>query len=109
MNNLTDWLNVKKISLNIRKTELVIFKHKNKKLECPTKIKLSTKRLYSSKSVKYHGIEIDEILNWNVQAHDITAKLNRGNALLFKIRNYVSFNSLEAVYYAIFDSHINYP
>ena len=27
MKNLTDWLNVNKISLNVKKTELVIFKH----------------------------------------------------------------------------------
>ena len=27
MKNLTDWLNVTKISLNVKKTELVIFKH----------------------------------------------------------------------------------
>ena len=35
-------------------------------------------------------------------------KLNRANALLYKIRNYVSFNNLKAIYFAIFDSHINY-
>ena len=35
MKNLTDWLNANKISLNVKKTELVIFKHKKKKLECP--------------------------------------------------------------------------
>ena len=41
MKNLTNWLNANKISLDIKKTELVIFKHKSKKLECPIKIKLS--------------------------------------------------------------------
>ena len=43
MKNLFNWLNANKISLNIKNTELVIFKHKNKKLECPIKIKLSRK------------------------------------------------------------------
>ena len=45
MKNLTDWLNANKISLNVKKTELVIFKHKKKKLECPIRIKLTRKRL----------------------------------------------------------------
>ena len=35
-------------------------------------------------------------------------KLNRANALLFKIRNFVNVNTLKTIYYAIFDSHINY-
>ena len=43
---LTYWLNANKISLNVKKTELVIFKHQRKKLDSPIKTKLSRKRLY---------------------------------------------------------------
>ena len=59
MKNLINCINANKISLNVKKTELVISKHKNKKLECPLKIKLSRKRLYFSKSVKYLCVKID--------------------------------------------------
>ena len=93
-----------KSHLILKKTELVIFKHKNKKLECPIKIKLSRKILYPSKSVKYLGLKIDENLNWKVQTHDIETKLNRANALVYKIKSYVSFNTLKAIYFSIFDS-----
>ena len=58
--------------------------------------------------MKYLGLKIDENLNWKVQTHDIATRLNRAIALLYKIRNYVSFNTLKAIYFAIFDSHINY-
>ena len=108
MKNLTDWLNANKISLNVEKTELVIFKRKKKKLKCPIRIKLSRKRLYPSNSIKYLGVKIDKNLNWNDHIHDIATKLNRANALLFKIRNYVNFNTLKSIYFVIFDSHINY-
>ena len=108
MKNLTAWLNAKKISLNVKKSELVIFKHKKKKLECPIRIKFSRKRLYPSNSIKYLGVKIDENLNWKDHIHDIATRLNRANALLFKIRNYVNFNTLKSIYFAIFDSHINY-
>ena len=40
MKNLATQLNANKISLNVQKTELLIFKNKNKLLEKPTKIKL---------------------------------------------------------------------
>ena len=88
--NLTYWLNANRISLNVKKTELVIFKHQRKKLDSPIKIKLSRKRLYPSKSVKYLGIKIDENLNWKQHIHDIAIKLNRANALLSINRNCVS-------------------
>ena len=108
LKHLTYWLNANRISLKVKKTELVIFKHQRKKLDSPIKIKLNRKTLYPSKSVKYLGITIDENLNWKQHIHDIAIKLNRANALLFTIRNYVNKHILRTVYFAIFDSHINY-
>ena len=52
MKNLTVWLNANKISLNVKKSELVIFKHQRKKLDTDIKIKLNKKCLYP-------GIKID--------------------------------------------------
>ena len=57
------WLNANKISLNIKKTELVIFKSKRKQFDCEIKLKLSRKRLFPSDSVKYLGVKIDENLS----------------------------------------------
>ena len=51
------------------------------------KIKLNRRRLYPAASVKYLGVKIDENFNWHHQINDLAAKLNRANALLFKIRN----------------------
>ena len=53
MKNLTVWLNANKISLNVDKTELVIFKHQRKKLDTEIKIKLNRRRFYPSQSVRY--------------------------------------------------------
>ena len=90
MKNLTDWLNANKISLNVQKTELVIFKHQRKKLDGEVKIKLNRKRLYPTDFVKYLGIRIGKNLNWKHHVSDIANKLNRTNAVLFKIRNFVN-------------------
>ena len=105
--NLTVWLNANKISLNVEKTELVIFKHQRKKLDSEIKIKLNRKRLYPSQSVRYLGIKTDQNLNWKDHINDIAVKLNRANALLVKITNFVNI-ILKTNYFAIFDFHINY-
>ena len=108
MKNLTDWLNANKISLNVKKTELVIFKHKKKKLERLTRIKLSRKKLYTSNSIKNLDVKIDENPTWKDHIHDIATKLDRAIALLLKIKNYANFSTLKSIYFAIFNSHINY-
>ena len=105
MKNLTDWLNANKISCHFfKKTELLIFKHKKKKLECPVSINFSRKRPDPSNSVKCLGVKIDKNLNCKDHIHDIATKLNKANALLYKIRNYPNFNTLKSIYFVIFDS-----
>ena len=99
---------INKISLNVKKTEMVIFKSKQKKLEGYLKIKLCSKRLYPTESVKYLGVKIDTNLTWQHHVNDLSIKLNRANALLFKIRKYVSPKILRSIYFAIFDSHLSY-
>ena len=90
------------------KTELVIFRHQRKKLDTEIKTKLNRKRLYPSQSVRYFGIKIDQNLNRKNHINDIGVKLNRANALQFKIRNFVNIVILKTIYFAIFDPHIDY-
>ena len=85
MKNLTNLLNANKISLNVKKTELLTLKHKNRKLEFLIKIRLSRKKFYPSKSVKYLDVKIGLNLNWKYPTHDTVTKLNKANTQLYKI------------------------
>ena len=69
---------------------MVIFKLKQKKFGGDLKRKLCGKGLYPAKSVKCLGVKIDTYLRWQYHVNDLSIKLNRANALLFKMRKYVS-------------------
>ena len=101
----------------MQKIKLVFFKQQRKKIDSEVKINLRRKRRYSTDSVKYISIRIDEKLNWKHHVTDIAIKLNCLSFLncchfsefvLFKIRNSVNVSTLKTIYYAIFDSDINY-
>ena len=87
---------------------MVIFKSKHKNSEGDFKIKLSGKRLCPTESVKYLGVKIDANLSCQYHVNDHSVKLNRANALLFKMRRYVSCKLLRSTYFAIFDSYLSY-
>ena len=108
LKHLVNWLNANKISLNVKNTEMVIFKSNQKKFEGDLKIKLCGKRLYPTESVKYLRVKIDTTLSWQYHVNDLSSKLNRANALLFKMRKYVSLKILKSIYFAIFDSYLSY-
>ena len=101
LKHLLNWLNANKISLNVNKTEMVVFRSKQKKFEGDSKIKLCGKRLYPTESVKYLGVQIDTNLSWKYHVDDLSIKSNRANALLFKLRKYVSLKILRSIYFAI--------
>ena len=108
LKNLLYWLNANKISLNVKKTELVVFKSKRKQFDDEIKLKLSHKRLFPTDSVKYLGVKIDGNLSWKSHIDYLSVKLSRANALLFKIRNFVNSSVFRTMYFAIFESHLNY-
>ena len=85
-----------------------IFKSKQKKFEDGLKIQLCGKRICPTEGVKYLGVKIDTNLSWQYHVSDLSIKLNRADALLFKIRKYVSFKILRSIYFAIFDSYLSY-
>ena len=62
MKQLNIWLSTNKISLNVEKNELVIFKSPRKVLSDKIKVKLIGQRLYPSNSVKYLDVRIDKCL-----------------------------------------------
>ena len=108
MKHLNNWLSPNKISFNVEKTGLVIFKSPRKVLQDEIKIKLSGKTLYPSNSIKYRSVKIDRFLHWHDQVNSIAVELNRAHALLIKIRNYVKMKTLRNIYFAICDSHLSY-
>ena len=86
----------------------MIFKQKKRTLVHKINIKLNRKSLYPTTSVKCLIVKFDENLNWHHHINDPEAKLNGANSILFKIRNCVNQKVLSSIYFAIFDSHLNY-
>ena len=87
---------------------MVIFKFKQKKFEGDLKLKLCGKRLYPSERVKYLRVKIDTNLSWQYHVSDLSIKLNRDNARLFKMRKYVNLKIFRSIYFAIFESYLSY-
>ena len=52
------------------------------------------------------GVKIDKHLTWKPHIDGISAKLNKTNAMLSKIRHFVDQKPLKAIYQAIFESHL---
>ena len=65
----------------------MLFTSPKNQLESDLKTKLNGKRFYKTSSFKYFWIQIDEELAWKQQINHVAIKLNKGNAMLSKLRH----------------------
>ena len=98
------YADLKHLLLNVK---MDIFKSKQKKFDDYLKVKLQSK-IYVNKSVKYLGVKIDTDRSWQCHVNCLSVKLNRGNAVLLKMRKFVSGKILGSIYFAIFDFYLSY-
>ena len=97
-----------KISLNVAKTELIIFRKPNADIP-NVKIKLDGKRIYPSKSIKYLGVYLDYDLSGITHCKEILPKLRRCNGMLAKARHHIlQKKDLLSIYYSMFSSILTY-
>ena len=66
LKNLSNWLNANKISLNVSKTELIMFKPRIKKVDFGLKLKLNQKRItysyYRRKASKLYVLNVEMLI-----------------------------------------------
>ena len=99
LKDLSQWLKANKHSLNVKKTELIIFHPKNTKVDHSVKFKLNGKILNPISTVKYEHLLLTKQVNW------VKSKLNQTNGIL---RYNMSLPILKIVYHSLFGSHLQY-
>ena len=89
-----DWIRANKLSLIASKTEIVLFKPRNKKITKQLNFRVSGQKIKQSIQVRYLGLILQDDLHWDAHLTKIEEKLCRSIGLLSKIRHYVSIHFL---------------
>jgi len=101
------WFQTNLLTININKTHYTIFKTKNK----PTKdINIVCKEcpIAASSNIKFLGIYLDNLMNWNCHIEYIVPRLSSACYMMRSIKPYMTLNTLKTVYYYCFNSIISY-
>ena len=86
LQTLTTWFSVNRLSLNVKKTNYILFSNKNVK-KFKGQIKIDSTEVDRVENTKFLGIIIDEKLNWKDQILHIENKVSRGIGLMFRQRS----------------------
>ena len=102
------WLDANKLSLNIDKTNYIIFHSSSVKVPSDSDIKIGKKHIKRVKFVKFLGLLLDEHLIWRYHLSELSKKLARTCGMFFKIRNLLPLDVLICLYNALFLSFLQY-
>ena len=105
---LFDWLCANRLSLNVAKTEFIIFRPPRKKLHKRVYLKLNGVKIFESTKIKYLGVILDNKLSWKHHISELSKKLNRAVGMTYKIRDNSTPEVLRSLYYSLFNSHLSY-
>ena len=62
---IVHWLRANRISLNVSKTEIVLFRPKSKKINKKLNFRLSGQKITPTTHTRYLGIIVDKHFSWN--------------------------------------------
>jgi hypothetical protein len=105
---LYDWLCANRLSLNVDKTEFIVFRPQQHKIGLRITLKLHNTKLFESAKIKYLGLILDNKLNWKAHITELSKKLSRGVGLLYKVRHFCPTYVLRSLYFSLFNSHFSY-
>ena len=114
LQKLYDWLTASKLTLNIKKSNFVIFHSYKKRLDYQQKICIFDSEqnkyvnLEHETNIKYLGILIDKNLTWKHHIDAISTKISKGIGLIAKIHHFVRRNILINVYQSLIHPYLTY-
>ena len=102
------WLDVNKLSLNIDKTNFIIFKSPQHPSPETVSINIGNLPVKKTSYVKFLGVLLDESLSWNYHLTELSKKLARTCGMFFKVRHFLPINVLICLYNSLFSPFLQY-
>ena len=107
LHNLSNWLTSNKLSLNIKKSNYVIFGPHQKKLNFDPQVNVfdneSNKKVTLERKnfIKFLGLLIDENLSWKTHIHSVADKISKTIGLIARLRHIVPACTLLNIYQSL--------
>ena len=109
-----EWLNSNKLTLNLSKTNYVIFRPYQKKQSYQVSLKVFDNNtndfieIESKEFVKYLGVIIDSNLTWKYHIDNIAYKISKAIGIIARLRHFVPLSTLNSIYRCLIQPYITY-
>ena len=106
LKELVKWLECNRLSLNVAKTNFMLFSRKTH-TETPH-IEINGQKINKVNHLKFLGITIDDALNWKIHITNTRQKIAKSIGILSKCRKVLNNHSLLQLYHAFISPYLSY-
>ena len=107
LKHIVNWLNANRLSLNIDKTNFMVFRPKNKN-DQNLDILINGSRIDKVDKAKFLGVIIDCNLRWSDHVKYVTNRISKGIGIIIKARKYFNSETLLSLYNTLILPFISY-
>lgn len=108
LNNLSLWLKINQLELNIKKTKYIIFHPRNHSILRNTQLSFRGVSIERVQTQKFLGVIFHETLNWSSHIDKLRTQVSRSIGVIGKIRCFLPLWVTKQLYYALVYSRIQY-
>lgn len=106
LRNLSIWFKINKLSLNVGKTNYMIFD--NKVNDNDYNICIDGVRVNRVRVTKFLGVQVDEKLDWHDQINAVCRNVSKNISILYKVKHILNSDSLYTLYCSLILPYFNY-
>ena len=106
LEQLQTWFSVNRLSLNISKTNYVIFG--NRRITADICVRINKEKINRVNSTTFLGVVIDCKLNWKSHILSVRSKLSKCCAIMYRASSLINKHGMHILYYSLFMPYIMY-
>ena len=99
LSKISEWLKINKLSLNVAKTNYILFRPRQKPITVSDTITLDNIAVQQVEVTKVLGVLLDQHLPWKY--HHVTKKVSKTIGIISKARFFLSSKSLLSLYHTL--------
>ncbi len=109
MKNLSEWFFANKLSLNIKKSNYIIFTPRQKRQTLDPLLEINNHRLERVKETSFLGVILDENLTWKSHISYVASKISKSIGIIYRSSFCLTTRlTLRTLYFALVYPYLNY-
>ena len=106
--SLSSWLEVNKLSLNIRKTKSMLFHTRNTKFDFIPRLIINGIEIERVTNFNFLGLTINQNLSWKPHMDKISKKISKSGGIINRLKHFLPIHILRIIYCSTIQSNLMY-